>query len=136
MNRELAIELHLERNPLKPDPTLMAAGMRGDPWRVIIAAIIEGSDAEPGTKQRRLKGARAALACVLEHCPTPALLAKTDLFELAHVFMEAQLNDCGRMARQMVEMSNLWVAREGWLTTYDLPGVGKRVAGLIEEYCK
>lgn len=129
MKRSEALRLRDERMAYVPKGENWEAlwdGMGGDPWRVIVAAII-GNDA------RRLDAA-SALLWVLRRWPSPEAMAKAQHLDIAAIFAEVQMRDAGQRARALTAMSARWLT-EGWQDVRDLPGVGMRVAGILRECC-
>lgn len=128
MKRSEALRLRAERSgPIQKDAWEdLWDGMGGDPWRVIVAAII-GNDA------KRLDAA-SALLWVLRRWPTPEALAKAHHLDVAAIFVEVTMRDAGQRARALTAMSARWLT-ENWQDVRDLPGVGMRVARIIKECC-
>lgn len=130
MKRDEALRLRAERSSFAPkgdDWEALWDGMGGDPWRVIVAAIV-GNDA------KRLDAA-SALLWVLRRWPNPEALAKAHHLDIAAIFAEVSMKDTGQRARALTAMSARWLT-ENWQDVRDLPGVGMRVAGILKECCK
>lgn len=108
--REQMHQLHLTNNPFPPDlaskPIL--AGMRGDPWRILVTSLLKG------------KGRRPVLAHLLYRYPSPGYLITANRIELEECL--SILGQGTQRASLLVSQSEMFLAGD-WDHLAQLPGV-------------